>query len=75
MSTVPSKGMLIGRSSCGEVPSRSTWMASPATVSATAMRRSRSSGRGESMKPSMKPSARYVPSGSAAMRWRSIRSE
>ena len=73
-STVPSSGMLMGRSShCRDVPVRSTVIASPSTVAVTTILKCRRSG--SSRKPSTWPSARQAPSGSAAMAWRMSRSE
>ena len=57
MSTVPSNGMFSGRSICGDVPVRSTWISEPVTLTRALMRRSRLAGFGSSWKPSMNPSA------------------
>jgi hypothetical protein len=52
MSTVPTNGMLIGRSTCGAVPVRSTVISDPSTVTATFTFRFLYAGSGWSTKPS-----------------------
>ena len=52
MSTVPTNGMLIGRSTCGAVPVRSTVISEPSTVTATFTFRFLYAGSGWSTKPS-----------------------
>ena len=75
MSTVPTSGMLMGRSGTwSAVPVRSTVISSPSTVMVATRGRLRFVGSSLSRKPSMKVVAVQVPSGRPAMAERISRS-
>src|SRR5699024_3345747 len=75
ISTVPTKGIFIGRSICGSVPVRSTVISLSFIITETTIFKSFLFGSLLSKYPSIKPSALYFPSGNSLIAFLSKFSE